>query len=152
MTYQEIYDKIVDHFVVQMNPRSIKTGTHSCMYRGAEGAKCAFGLFIPDEVYDPKMENETVRSLYEKIVLRDMAEKIWKQSTIDWFRENLADHDLRRFAASLQSWHDNSLRDTDSQIERLQSLNEVVRLSAISAPNNVVVKNPSDLVAGEENV
>lgn len=27
-----------------------------CSYRGDNGTKCAVGLFIPDEIYDPKMD------------------------------------------------------------------------------------------------
>lgn len=31
----------------------------SCLYRGLDGAKCAVGLFIPDDIYDSKMEGRS---------------------------------------------------------------------------------------------
>jgi len=34
-----------------------------CMYLSEEGNKCAFGLLIPDELYDPSFEGETVEKL-----------------------------------------------------------------------------------------
>jgi bisphosphoglycerate-dependent phosphoglycerate mutase len=33
------------------------------MYRGPDGSKCAAGLFIPDELYNPEMENLTFTML-----------------------------------------------------------------------------------------
>ena len=52
-TFQELFD-----FVGQ---RLVKQGTasmvgHSCVYRGPNSTKCAFGHLIPDEKYTDKME------------------------------------------------------------------------------------------------
>src|ERR1700677_2647336 len=36
--------------------KSLTESGTSCAYRGAKGAKCAVGMFIPDEMYDPMMD------------------------------------------------------------------------------------------------
>jgi hypothetical protein len=58
MQAQEIFDKVVAHLKQQRRP-SIKMpddGGSGCAYRGDGGTKCAFGIFISDEAYDPNME------------------------------------------------------------------------------------------------
>lgn len=37
-----------------------------CMYRTEDGKKCAAGVFIPDDAYDPKMEGEPWYYVVEK--------------------------------------------------------------------------------------
>lgn len=36
-----------------------------CVYRGAGGTKCAIGFLIPDALYKPELENNTVEELQE---------------------------------------------------------------------------------------
>jgi hypothetical protein len=58
MQAQEIFDKVVAHLKQQRRP-SIKIPDDirsACAYRGDGGTKCAFGIFISDEAYDPNME------------------------------------------------------------------------------------------------
>lgn len=58
MQAQEIFDKVAAHLKQQRRP-SIKIpddGGSGCAYRGDGGTKCAFGIFISDEAYDPNME------------------------------------------------------------------------------------------------
>jgi hypothetical protein len=57
-TEQEIFDRVWQHFVVEENPLSYDE-TGSCKYRGCGGAKCAVGIFIPDDLYDPALDKFT---------------------------------------------------------------------------------------------
>jgi len=53
-TEQEVFDKVWNHFVVNHGKQSrmqSPNGSTKCLYRGMDGAKCAVGLFIPDEDY-----------------------------------------------------------------------------------------------------
>lgn len=38
-------------------------GKQTCVYRGEHGMKCAVGLVIPDELYDPDFEGSTADEL-----------------------------------------------------------------------------------------
>lgn len=57
MTAQELFDKVVDHLYIQGEP-SFLGGTDICAYRGEWGTKCAAGVLIPDDLYDPEMESK----------------------------------------------------------------------------------------------
>lgn len=57
MTPQEIYDTVINHLRAQ-GQRAM--GTVGCAYRGAGGTKCAVGVLIPDELYDPAIEGRSV--------------------------------------------------------------------------------------------
>lgn len=60
MTKQEIFDKVAVHLLAQGKPS--KNAYGDCMYRGVDpGSACAIGCLIPDELYDPKMEDVRVR-------------------------------------------------------------------------------------------
>jgi hypothetical protein len=61
MNRQEMFDKVVDHLAAQKRP-SVDNKLE-CRYRDPEGRKCAFGIFIPDELYDPGMESIRAQSL-----------------------------------------------------------------------------------------
>ena len=55
MTAQEIFDKVSLHLLTQ-NEKSIAKDEFGrqkmCLYRGANGLKCAIGCLIPDDKYD----------------------------------------------------------------------------------------------------
>jgi hypothetical protein len=91
MTNQEVFDKVWNHFIVEKNPRSISKYGIVCAYRGGAGAKCAFGLFIPDEEYLPEMEGKLVHEDYFLPFLQK------------W---NLMEN--RQLLASLQTGHDSA--------------------------------------------
>lgn len=55
-TAQQIFDRVWHHFLVEKQPFSYDPATGGCYYRGADGARCAVGLFIPDSVYKEEME------------------------------------------------------------------------------------------------
>ncbi len=58
MTPQEIFDKVATHLLSQ-NVKS--QDAMRCVYRGPFGRKCAVGVLIPDELYQPIMEGRQVQ-------------------------------------------------------------------------------------------
>lgn len=59
MTDQEIFDKVREHFITNRNPpggQALGSGDFRCQYRGPDGSKCAAGVLIPDDKYDPSIE------------------------------------------------------------------------------------------------
>lgn len=59
MNAQEIFDKAATHLIKQ-NRRAIGNG---CMYRADNGLMCAVGALIPEELYNPKMESDSVEGI-----------------------------------------------------------------------------------------
>jgi hypothetical protein len=62
MSPQEALNVAYDHLWNQ-NCRSTQDGGHACSYRGQNGTKCAFGIFIPDEDYNEEFEGCSVHTL-----------------------------------------------------------------------------------------
>jgi hypothetical protein len=50
--------KMIDHINCNFTIQSMDQRGDTCMYRGVSGAKCAIGLFIPDELYNVSMERQ----------------------------------------------------------------------------------------------
>lgn len=53
-TAQQVFDIVLTGLRAQGKASVDPDG--DCMYRGIGGCKCAAGMLIPDDVYDPKME------------------------------------------------------------------------------------------------
>ena len=70
ITNQEIFDKAWQAFVVEQRPASVGQPDDgvglslSCLYRGPDGSRCAIGLCIPDDLYDPCMERQGPQDLH----------------------------------------------------------------------------------------
>lgn len=68
LTKQEAFDQMVAHLREQkafsIRKLDIADGETipGCAYRGEGGVKCAVGCLIPDNLYSPKMENDTPAS------------------------------------------------------------------------------------------
>ena len=67
MTHQEILDKVAMNLAIQGEASfmlnrdgEIKT----CAYRGVGGLSCSVGGLMPDSLYDPIMEGESVCDIY----------------------------------------------------------------------------------------
>lgn len=54
-TAQEVFEYVVDFMLTQDAASTNPDGL--CLYRNAEGKKCAAGCLIPDESYDPEIES-----------------------------------------------------------------------------------------------
>ena len=60
MDRQTIVEKVHEHFITSENPPAVSNepnGPAQCLYRTRDGSKCAVGILIPDELYQPDMEN-----------------------------------------------------------------------------------------------
>lgn len=59
MDRQDIFKRVVRNLRAQ-GRRAVKVdkiGKERCCYRAPDGCKCAIGGLIPDELYDPQMDN-----------------------------------------------------------------------------------------------
>lgn len=65
MQAQEIFDTVATHLFKQGRRATNWEMPHMCSYRGAGGSKCAVGVLIPDDVYDPMMEGRTIIGLVD---------------------------------------------------------------------------------------
>lgn len=54
-TAQNVFETIARHLLAQNKQSRNNEGL--CCYRGEEGSMCAAGVLIPNEKYDPKMDN-----------------------------------------------------------------------------------------------
>ena len=101
-TLQEVFNIVSAHLLTQIK-RSIKTlnGSYfsACAYRGKNGMKCAAGVLIPDDQYNPKMEglfwDELVKANYvENKFVEEIAELQFihdsnSEETIDYLKKEL---------------------------------------------------------------
>jgi len=105
MNTQQVYEKIRAHFTHPGEELATETG-RGCVYRGDYDAhspvRCAVGVLIPDEVYEPEMEVDTARD--------GGVRKVLEQQGIDI-----------KFAHKCQLAHDNST-SVEHFIERLDDL------------------------------
>lgn len=69
MTPQEIFNTVAKHLIAQGQPAMDmdEDGELQCMYRAPDGSKCAFGVLIPDEIYESWMEGKNPGSLIAMI-------------------------------------------------------------------------------------
>jgi hypothetical protein len=65
MNAQEIFDTVARNLITQGRPASKveEGGEVQCLYRAPGGAKCAFGGLIPDDCYDPNMEDQLASAI-----------------------------------------------------------------------------------------
>lgn len=107
-TVREAYDQVLEYF---SRPDAVlsKTVDGTCHYRGPEDSRCAFGILIPDEAYDPKMENRVA----DVVICKYAAFRNW--------RDEAGGFDIARFVARAQSAHDNS-RSVPEFLDRLREL------------------------------
>lgn len=65
-TNQIVYDKVCAHLAAQKTRSMTANG---CAYRGTLGRSCAVGCLIPDEIYDPDMDQSVGGSFGLKLSL-----------------------------------------------------------------------------------
>jgi hypothetical protein len=74
---QEVFDLVVEHLFTQGRPAY--DGISGCMYRAAGGLRCAVGVLIPDDLYDPAFENTRASTLIQELFDSDLAD--WREHT-----------------------------------------------------------------------
>lgn len=97
-TRQEIFDISATHLLSQgVKSVTVNYGraTTACLYRGPGELQCAIGVLIPDTLYQPGMEEQTIQSMFV-LFPREMASS----------GLNVEDEDLLR---DLQIIHDECL-------------------------------------------
>lgn len=100
-TQQEIFDYVAEKLHAQnllsAHYRDDFSDMTQCLYRGPDGTKCAAGWLIPDEAYDPDMDNTA-----NATSINDIAE---------WFADRVPEEVKNNlpFVLSLQSAHDTAL-------------------------------------------
>jgi hypothetical protein len=62
MTKQQIFNKVWQYAITENHPLSFEAGSHICRYRSPEGNKCWIGCLIPDEIYEPEMDDPSDNS------------------------------------------------------------------------------------------
>lgn len=55
-TAQQVFDQVATHLLTQNKKSTRRNNISYCMYRGADGLKCAAGCLISDAEYTPEME------------------------------------------------------------------------------------------------
>lgn len=64
VTLQEVFDRVVNHLLMQNAQSFASKNGEICAYRGADGLMCAVGCLIPDNLYKPEMDApETVEHM-----------------------------------------------------------------------------------------
>lgn len=91
MASREIFDKVKAHLLEQNCTATNSDG--DCMYRGANGTKCAVGFLIDDQVYYKDLEGN---SIHDTIVQEAVAESGY----------DLTDGNVCIMLAQLQQMHD----------------------------------------------
>ena len=72
---QEVFDIVVNHLFTQGRPSY--GGVQNCMYRAPDGLRCAVGVLIPDNLYDPEFEGDTADCVIQKLFNKDRAD--WRE-------------------------------------------------------------------------
>ena len=65
MEKQKIFDTVATHLAVQ-GFRAWNKLLEQCVFRAPDGSKCAFGIFIPDDIYKRSMEDYGVETLIDE--------------------------------------------------------------------------------------
>jgi hypothetical protein len=77
VTKQETFDIVARHLLTQNAKAwgqytcSVGEPTNGCVYRDADGRKCAAGCLIPDDVYSPSLEGELADGRVMRAILID---------------------------------------------------------------------------------
>ena len=74
---QEVFDLVVEHLFTQGRPAY--DGNRGCMYRTHDGLRCAVGVLIPDDLYDPAFEMSKADSVIQELFDSDLAD--WREHT-----------------------------------------------------------------------
>jgi len=102
-----IFDTVKAHLLKQ-NKRAIHAAIHRCMYRTADGLKCAVGCLIPDDKYVPWIENCAVRGCFARDKDGELVEKtnLTNEKFNDYLKELGFTLENLPLLAALQDVHD----------------------------------------------
>ena len=117
-TNKTAFDKASEYLLATTAGQSKRANTDFCLYRGPNGNKCAIGALIPDDMYDPKMDEyggpiDCLRDRFPQI--RDL----FKDVNIQML------DDLQELHDDYRSWDDNGTFNAFGQ-EKLKKIGETV--------------------------
>lgn len=103
---QKLFDLVSEKLIAQGRGSFtiVDSNRVSCAYRNTDGLKCAIGHLIPDELYDPKMENGTAFSVLNNFP--KLKNYIFSEFKSDAFLHNTIQE--IEFLDDLQLVHDSS--------------------------------------------
>lgn len=61
-TLQQVYDQISLHLLMQ--GKQAKNEKGNCVYHSVDGCKCSIGSLIPDDVYEPRVEDRYYSDIF----------------------------------------------------------------------------------------
>lgn len=115
ITNQQAFDLALFGIRKQGYTRSFDDRSNACMYRHPEDSsiRCAAGHIIPDDVYDPRVENSTIR----QILCEELATLAPPRNLpiTGWLRRQVAGGLDIRLLSELQSAHDDTLDASDTE-------------------------------------
>lgn len=117
MTKQELFDTVTKHLLTQ-KCKALGDDGSMCRYKTDTGLKCAAGCLIPDDKYDPRLEQATVVAHAD-----DPGMEIGSQHGFDnykFFKDLVQTEENLLFLYELQKIHDRHL--STEWVEKLQSL------------------------------
>ena len=105
MDFLRLIEHVSTHLMAQGRRSTLDDENgFSCAYRGVDGAKCAVGCLIPDDLYIPALENQNVYGLQERAdfwaMFVDHLEAQFPSA------ERSAQSDIWRVLSKLQRIHD----------------------------------------------
>lgn len=120
---QADFNAVWEHFIVQKNPRA-RGSDFVCAYRMDDGSKCAVGVILPDELYDPLMDKFGLTATD----LDDFSRSIANAPMYDPMEDGVATnspelqewteaHDLEGLLSDLQWAHDGVLEPFHENFE-----------------------------------
>jgi hypothetical protein len=149
MNKQEIFDAVAIGIRAQGGPAINSTG-NICAYRASNGRKCAAGLLMKDEDYDPGFEGGSVSHLPEKAFPGFSLDDMYLISQLQHAHDTAAmASDDEFFAVWRQKMIEVAERNEVSQLSLLISVESgenLLRIRAMQAQNaaDAVVGNATD--------
>ena len=118
ITNQQAFDAALFGIRKQGYTRSFDDRINACMYRhpGDSSIRCAAGHIIPDDVYDPRAENSTIRQIWSDTLCED-AELDAPPRNLPitvWLRRQVAGGLDIMLLVDLQGAHDETLDASDT--------------------------------------
>lgn len=126
-TRKELFQQVVNHLGKQRATSMSDTG--DCMYRNDAGLMCAVGCLINEDLYDPRFEGVSVRTLsavrYDGVDPYDVTALL---EALEGSGVDVSDRDTTSMLIDLQRLHDNSASWSEMGMESLRT-----QLSLIAA-------------------
>lgn len=126
-TTQEIFDTVARHLLTQKARSECLIDfdgemAKGCAYRTPDGLMCAVGCLIPDDLYDPIIENVAVQGVMAVAKMKDTAPSYVKLFNI-LVELGMATDDKMKLLSNLQRTHDQCPPDQWRQALRNIAIN-----------------------------